>query len=395
MKTEKNLYRKIVTVDNIKQCTKEASRHGKMKRSEVREVVENIDQESENLYGLMKAHKVMIGPYRMTEITEGYKHKHRKIAKPPFKYDQMEQYVLLSAFKEIVMRSLYQYAHGSLPGRGPLQSKQAIEKWIQKDQKGTKYCGEADIHHCYPSVDQKLLSGMVHRKIKDEDFMIEMDKCIYASPEGLAPGSPTSVYLIHFMFTPMDYFIAGLDGVKHYIRHMDNIYIFGPNKKKLHRAMDKIKAYVEENLHLELNHNYQVYPLDYIDRKGKHRGRALDAVGYIFFRDHTVLRKATMLKATRKARKLKAKEKINWYESGQMLSRLGFFRHCDVHNVFDDYIRPNVTVKDLKRKVSKHERRRNALQRSGKLLTGEASGDRHTVQQGHSLPPQEHPERSK
>lgn len=370
VKTHKNLYKKCTTVSNAKRCIKEASRHGKMKRNEVREVIENLDEESENLINLMKEHKVEIGPYHLTEIVEGHKHKHRKIAKPPFKYDQMEQYVLLSVYKPIVMHSIYPFAHGSLPGRGPLQSMKVIEDWIQHDPKNTRYCAEGDIHHCYPSVDQDILSDMNHQRIKDDEFMEELDKCIYASPKGLAPGSPTSVYLIHFMFTPMDYFISSLPGVAHYLRHMDNIYLFGSNKKKLRKAMEMVKSYVEKNYHMELNHNYQTYPLDYIGKDGEHHGRPLDAVGYIFFRDHTVLRKATMLKATRKATTLSKKDKINYYDSNQMLSRLGFFKHCKMHNVFDKRISPYINVKALKHKVSQHSKKEARKEKANGIQEG-------------------------
>lgn len=72
-----------------------------------------------------------------------------------------------------------------------------------------------------------------------------------------------------------------------------------------------------------------------------------------------MLSKEHMLKTTRKANKIAKKEDPNYYEAQQLLSHLGWFRHANVYNVFKDYIKPTVDVKQLKRKVSDHARKEN------------------------------------
>ena len=37
--------------------------------------------------------------------------------------------------------------------------------------------------------------------------------------------------------TAFDRYVRGLDGVAHYYRYVDNIHLYGPNKRKLHRAL--------------------------------------------------------------------------------------------------------------------------------------------------------------
>lgn len=49
MKTFKKLFDKALDFNNMKQSIIEGSRHGKMKRQEVREVIENIDEEVSKL----------------------------------------------------------------------------------------------------------------------------------------------------------------------------------------------------------------------------------------------------------------------------------------------------------------------------------------------------------
>lgn len=235
MKTYKNIFEPAVEIENIKQCIIESSKNGKMKRHDVRKAVENVDREAEIVRNMMKRHETKIGTYSLTEITDGSKRKKRNIAKPKFRYDQIVQYVLLSQLKPIVTRSLYEYAHGSLEKRGTLQSAKAISRWIKNDPKGTRYCLQMDVHHCYPSVDQEILIKKFHEKIKDDDFNIENDKVIRASPYGLAPGAPTSVWYIHFLFTPFDHWITAHD-VCGYLFYRDRTIL---RKEKMIRATRK------------------------------------------------------------------------------------------------------------------------------------------------------------
>ena len=359
MKTYKNIFGPAIEVSNIKQCILDNSKGEKLKRRYVREVVENVDEEAKKVHEMMKNHTTVIEKYELVEITEGFKHKKRKIAKPKYKYDQIIQYVLNSQLKPIVLHSLYRYAHGSLDDSGPFQSAQAISKWLKNDPKGTRYCLQMDVHHCFPSVDQELLIRRCHEIIKDEDFNIENDKVIRASPYGLAPGAPTSVWHIHLLFTPFDHWLSEQDGVSHSLRHMDDIVVFGPSKKKLHKVEQDVMEYMKREYHMEINKAHQVFPIEWTDKHGKKHGRPLDVCGFLFYRDRTILRKTHLIKTTRKASKIAKEEKITFYESEQMLSHLGWIGNCDAYNVYLERIKPKVKVKTLKRIVSKHSRKEN------------------------------------
>lgn len=359
MITYKNLFEPATELENIKSCIIEASKNGKMKKPCVKEVIDNIDEEAAILRDMMINHTTDIGTYELTEIREGIKRKKRNIAKPKFKYDQMLQHVLISQIKPIVMHSLYEYAHGSLENRGPLQSAEVISEWLRKDPKGTRYCLEMDVHHCYPSVVQDILIRRWHGKIKDADFNIENDKVIRASPKGLAPGSPTSVWHVHFLFTPFDHWLVEQDGVAHYLRHMDNIVIFGPSKKKLHQVEQAVIEYFEREYKMQINHNHQVFPIEWTDRNGKKHGRPLDVCGCLFYRGRTILREAHLIKTTRKANKIAKEDKITFYEAQQMMSHIGWMKNTDTYDVYKERIKPKVKIKQLKRIISKHARREN------------------------------------
>ena len=87
---------------------------------------------------------------------------------------------------------------------------------------------------------------------------------------------------------------------------MDDMVIFGSNKRKLHQIRENISEYLNDKLGVKLKDNWKVFRFDYI-RKEKHYGRCLDFMGFKFYRHKIILRRTIMLKATRKSKKLSKK----------------------------------------------------------------------------------------
>lgn len=342
----------MLNINTINEAIDIAARK-KTRRRDVRKVLANKAHYAYEIQKLLKTHGYVNPQYEMSEITEGSKHKTRKIEKPKFIYDQLIQNVLITQLKPIVMGSLYEHAHGSLEDRGPQQSMKVIAKWIKKDPKGTRYCLQMDIHHCYQTIDQNILSGMYHDKIHDNDFNIENDRVIFSLPSGIAIGAPTSIWHLHFMLTPYDHFVAGLDGVSHYLRHADDMVIFGPNKKKLHKVEQQCMQYLKENLNLEVNYVHQVFPIEWTDKIGRKHGRPLDVCGYLFYRDRTILRESRMLVITRKTSKVGKKEKPTSFDAMQAISQIGWLRHARTYDMYEERIKPFVSKRKMRKIVSK------------------------------------------
>lgn len=141
-------------------------------------------------------------------------------------------------------------------------------------------------------------------------------------------------------------------GAVHYMRYMDDMVIFGSNKKVLHRTRQAISDYLENELGLSLKDNRQVFRFSY----GNDKGRDLDFMGFRFFRNRTILRKTIMYKATRKARKLSRKERPTIHDARQMLSYLGWIDCTDTYKMYRKWIKPYISFKQLKRKISQHDR---------------------------------------
>ncbi|WP_409969630.1 hypothetical protein RFF05_06890 [Bengtsoniella intestinalis] len=176
--------------------------------------------------------------------------------------------------------------------------------------------------------------------------------------EGLAIGYYICQWLANYFLEPLDHYIMSLPGVKYMTRYMDNITIFGPNKKKLHKARKLIAIFMQEHLGLTMKKNWQVYPT---------AKRMVNAVGFRYSRTHTILRKRNFLRLTRQCRrvekKIKAGTRISYRQAAGLLSRIGQLRHCDSHKIRVKYIDP-IGVKTLKEVVRYESKRRLIPQRS-------------------------------
>ena len=97
--------------------------------------------------------------------------KWREINEPALWPDQYVHHVIVQVLAPVLMRGMDFYCCGSIPGRGPHRARKAIEKWLEKDQKGTKYAAELDIKKFYPSLSPREVMRFLRRKIKDEAFL--------------------------------------------------------------------------------------------------------------------------------------------------------------------------------------------------------------------------------
>lgn len=361
MKTYKHLFENMIDLDNIERAIMKASEH-KRKRDDVKSVLENLENEKVVVKDMLVSGNIDFLDYteKECEIKEGSRQKTRRIIKPRFKYDQIIQHVLITQLKPIILKSLHPHVYGALENRGITQAAKVISKWLKNDKRGTRYCLQMDIHHCYPTVDQSVLIDKYHRIIKDDKFHCVNDGIIHECKKGIALGAPTSIWHINFLLTEFDHLISALDGVDHYLRYADDIIIFGRDKKKLHAVEKYAIKYIKEKLHQEINHNHQIFPIEWTDKKEKIHGRPLDICGFLFYRKKRILRKKRMLGITRKARKIGKKEKPTYHDARQMLSQMGWTKNANTYGMYATHIQSFVNKKKLRSIVSRVERKYKA-----------------------------------
>lgn len=351
MKTYKHLMEKIASEENIKAAIMNASKK-KRNRKDVKEVLQDIDTHTEKIQKILLSGTYEAHIDTPCVINEGTHHKVRRIRKPHFKYDQIIHHCIIQVLQPIFSKPMYEYSCGSIPKRGAHYGKKRIEKWLRNDVKNTKYVFKMDIKHFYESVDKEILKQMLERKIRDRQAMELINKVIDSCERGLPLGNYTSQWFANFMLTPLDHYIKEQLHAKYYMRYMDDMVIFGRNKKELHKIHKEIEKYLKEKLKLKIKENWQIFRFEY-----KGRGRPLDFMGWQFYRDKTILRKSIFIRIMRKARKVGKHTTIKGAQG--MISYMGYIKHTDTYGSYAQYIRPYVNIGKLKKFVAKRERSKN------------------------------------
>ncbi|MDO4292054.1 MAG: RNA-directed DNA polymerase [Eubacteriales bacterium] len=258
-------------------------------------------------------------------IWDGIGRKKRTIIVPTLE-ELVVQYCIVNALKDMFFKGMYEHSYASIPGRGSHLAKKHIEKWIRRDLKNTKYVLKMDIHHFFDSISNAKLKQKLSRSIKDDMMLNLLFEIIDVIETGIPLGFYTSQWLSNWYLKELDHYIKEQLCAVYYVRYMDDMVIFGANKKHLHKIRKEIERYLKEKLDLCLKSNWQVFPLD---RNGK--GRELDFMGFRFYRNRTTIHRSIMYKMTRKAVKISKKGRVSAYDARQMLSYLGWIDCTDTY----------------------------------------------------------------
>lgn len=244
--------------------------------------------------------------------------KWRTISEPAQWPDQYVHHALVQVLQPVLMRGMDPNCCGSIRGRGIHYGKRKIERWVRRDRKHSRWCATMDIRHFYDSIAPSLVTAVLERKIKDRRAL-ELVRRV--TMNGVQIGAYPSQWLANTVLQGLDHMIRRHKGLR-YLRYMDNLTLFGPNKRKLHRLVRAVGAWLQAR-GLTLKGDWQVFPVD---------RRLPCALGYRYGRSYTIPRKGNLLRLKRKMaawRKRQAKgRRTGARNANGLLSRIGQLRHC-------------------------------------------------------------------
>lgn len=318
---------------------------GKRKRPAVARVLADKERCIGEIQEMLRTQSYKPSPYYVFTRYDRLNKKDRKIHRPRFYPDQIIHWLVVMAMKPVFMRGMYHWNCGSVPRRGISHGFKAVRKWMSADVKNTKYTLKLDIRKYYDSVPHDKLFALMCRKIKDAKMLSLIKRIIDTTESGIPIGNYTSQWFANVYLESLDHYIKERLGVKYYVRYIDDMILFGANKKELHKARVKIAAFLKGELGLELKGNWQVYRTE---------PRGVDFLGYVFHRTHTLLRARNFLafvRACNKVRKLvAAKAVISFKVAAGIISRIGQVSHCDSYLIMKKYF-VGIKLKTLKKVV--------------------------------------------
>lgn len=362
MKSYNHLFERYISEDNYRLAIRNATKHKGGKKRKYREARYYRDHPDDLMPKMLQyAENFHNDPHTPITIYDGLRRKQRKIIVPTMR-EQVVHHMVINILQPIFLRTMYEHSYGSIPGRGAHLAKRRIEKWIRTDKKGMKYCLKLDVRKFFDSIPHRILKDKLAALIHDKRFLSILITIVDATEgeRGIPLGFYTSQWFANWYLEGLDHYIKEDLHAKHFVRYMDDMVIFGSSKRDLHRMLDRIQIYLEEQLGLSVKDNWQVYLFDYVKKDGTHVGRDLDFMGFRFYRDRTILRRSVMLKASRKARRICKKHRARTvHDARQMLSYLGWIDATDSYGMYRRRIKPYVNFQAMKRRVGNYQKREN------------------------------------
>lgn len=339
MKRIGNLYEKIISIDNLK-LADEKARKGKLQSYGVRIHDKHREANILSLHEMLKNKTFKNSEYSTFTIFEP---KERLIFRLPYYPDRILHHAIMNVLEPIWVDVFTKDSYSCIKGRGIHGAMRGVKR-AMKDKEKARYCLKLDIRKFYPSINHRILKDIIRRKIKCKDTL-DLLGIIIDSAEGIPIGNYLSQYLANLFLTYFDHWIKEEKKVKYYFRYADDMVFLSDSKEELHSLLADIKIYLS-TLNLHLKGNEQVFPIAE-NREDKH-GRGLDFVGFVFYRNQTLIRKGIKKNFCRAAARLNKRNDLDAKAYKQEIcSWLGWAKYTDSVNLLKKIIKPNFYEKCL------------------------------------------------
>lgn len=258
-----------------------------------------------------------ISGYREQTIAEGGKTRHIQVLSM---YDRIALNAVMTVVDEHLKRRFIRTTSASIKGRGMHDLKEYIERDLREDPEGTRFCYMFDIRKCYESTSQALVMQTYRRIFKDPILLGILDNCVTMMPEGISLGQRPSQGLVNLLLSVhLDHPLKSQHRVAHYYRYCDNGEALAPSKEECWRIRDLVHSLLEP-LGYELHHE-RVFPVT----------EGIDALGYVIYPTHALIRKRIKQKFARKMGGVKSRKR----RSELVASFYGMAKHAQCNNLFN------------------------------------------------------------
>ena len=193
--------------------------------------------------------------YRPGPYSSFYIHapKRRLISAAPFR-DRVVHHALCNVIVPVFERGFIHDSYANRVGKG---THRAIDR-AQFYARRYRYVLPCDVRKFFPSIDHAILRGILARRIRDRDVLWLIDRILDSGagvlseeyemvyfagddlfaacrPRGLPIGNLTSQFWANCTLDPVDHFVKRELRCRAYVRYVDDMLLFGDDKKQLWR----------------------------------------------------------------------------------------------------------------------------------------------------------------
>lgn len=245
MRTVKNLWPEITTLDNLYQGYL-AGRKGKRNTRAVLEFEADLGA---NLSALQK--ELVHGTYTPGDYRTFYVHepKKRLIHAPMFR-DVVVQQAIYRRIYPIFDRRFIHDSYGCRVKKGTHRAADRAQHFLQ--QTPELYTLQLDIRKYYASINSDVLKKTIERVIVDPQ-LLQVLYLFIDNGRGVPIGNLLSQLFGLVYLDVMDQYIKRALKVKYYVRYVDDFILFGLTYSEARELLNTLADWLQKELHLELS----------------------------------------------------------------------------------------------------------------------------------------------
>lgn len=344
MKSIKNIYEKIYDFENLHKAWEEA-RKGKRYRDDVLIFNRNYEEQLINIQNHLIYETYEVGKYHTFYV---YEPKKRLIMSLPFK-DRIVQWAIYRQLFPLYEKTFIFDSYACRKGKGTHKAADRLQYWLRQTERKPEryYYLKMDISKYFYRVDHDILLKILARRIKDQRLLNLLEKIIncesmnFGLPPGKEPdevevsdrlgnkgmpiGNLTSQMFANIYLNEVDQYAKHELGLHYYIRYMDDIIILHHDKKYLAEVKELLRAFLSDELRLDLNNKTAIRPCS----------MGVDFVGFRIWSTHRRLKKKTAVKIKRNLKNQIAKVKAGEERKDRLDRSAASYRGILSH--FDSY----------------------------------------------------------
>lgn len=297
MRREGYIIEEITDYSNMAESFKQVLRGKKRKRcSQGKYLLAHQEEVIQELTGQIADGSFKVSGYREKEIIEGGKL--RRIQVLSMK-DRIAVHAIMAVVDKHLKKRFIRTTSASIEGRGMHDLMKYIQRDLQEDPDGTRYCYKFDISKFYENVKQDFVMYCVRRVFKDKRLIKLLDGFVRMMPEGISIGLRSSQGLGNLLLSVyLDHYLKDRYGIRHFYRYCDDGVVLGNAKSELWVIRDTVHEQLGE-IDLKVKANERVFPVD----------EGIDFLGYVIYPDHVRLRKRIKQKFARKMHEVKSRKR--------------------------------------------------------------------------------------
>ena len=311
-----DLYGRICDYSNLLDAFGKV-RRGKQNRPDIREWTENLEARLNALLADLLRGDYRFGDYYVFKVFDP---KERTIHAASVR-ERVIHHAVINLCGPRLEAGLIDDSYACRVGKGQLRAVQRAQAFARKH----PWVLKLDIRHYFDSIDQRILMGLLERKLKDWRVLGLFEELLasYATEpgKGLPIGNLTSQYFANLYLDAFDRWAGEVRG-RSYLRYMDDMLVFG-QRDDLRCLKADSASFLADRLRLTIKGGGSLQPV----------GHGVEFLGYRVFPGFRLLNHRSKVRFLRRSRLLDEQlaegRCTEAHYQARMTALTAFVRHAD------------------------------------------------------------------